>query len=420
MVRSGESVTLSCHYDLEGLALYTIQWFFNDREFYRFIPDRKPPPPYSIFDVDGIQVNVSKSNSHDVTLVNVSRELTGIYKCEVSAGSPSYHTGIERAKMEVVGKQNFTLPFANFEVLAIDMCVSRAHPKVSKSNSHDVTLVNVSRELTGIYKCEVSAGSPSYHTGIERAKMEVVAVPRDTLETLALVVSTKHDRVVVQVFPVCSVTPPAPLACRQVSNAPKTDPAIRTEKDRIAVGEMLRVNCTSGKSRPAPDVTWKINGEAILKNSGLYKIRHFQTSHDNVTQSITSLIEFRVINSMFRKGYLHLRCTVYISDVYRKSVETEISEDMPRIASITGESPPFGHQKSVVAGKFNPYWSTLSSPIYYTNRRSTRQNRIENHRPEYTPREEKSISGARVDESRRGRFVYERPDGSFGKSSGSR
>ncbi|KYM82705.1 hypothetical protein ALC53_06880 [Atta colombica] len=290
MVRSGESVTLSCHYDLEGLALYTIQWFFNDREFYRFIPDRKPPPPYSIFDVDGIQVNVSKSNSHDVTLVNVARE------------------------------------------------------------------------LTGTYKCEVSAGSPSYHTGIQRAKMEVVAVPRDTLETLALVVSTKHDRVVVQVFPVCSMTPPAPLACRQVSNAPKTDPTIRTEKERIAVGEMLRANCTSGKSRPAPDVTWKLNSDAIPKDNGLYKIRHFQTSHDNVTQSITSLIEFRVINSMFRKGYLHLRCTVFISDVYRKSTDMNISEDTPRIASITGESPPFGHQKSVVAGKFNPYRSTLSSP----------------------------------------------------------
>lgn len=49
-------------------------------------------------------LQISKSNSHDVTLVNVSRELTGTYKCEVSAGSPSYHTGIQRAKMEVVGK----------------------------------------------------------------------------------------------------------------------------------------------------------------------------------------------------------------------------------------------------------------------------------------------------------------------------
>ncbi|XP_018048516.1 PREDICTED: uncharacterized protein LOC108687327 [Atta colombica] len=240
MVRSGESVTLSCHYDLEGLALYTIQWFFNDREFYRFIPDRKPPPPYSIFDVDGIQVNVSKSNSHDVTLVNVARELTGTYKCEVSAGSPSYHTGIQRAKMEVV-------------------------------------------------------------------------------------------------------------------DAPKTDPTIRTEKERIAVGEMLRANCTSGKSRPAPDVTWKLNSDAIPKDNGLYKIRHFQTSHDNVTQSITSLIEFRVINSMFRKGYLHLRCTVFISDVYRKSTDMNISEDTPRIASITGESPPFGHRANGCAGQNWPW-----------------------------------------------------------------
>lgn len=57
MVRSGDAVTLSCHYDLEGLPLYTIQWIFNDQEFYRFIPDRKPP--YSVFEVAGIQVNVS-------------------------------------------------------------------------------------------------------------------------------------------------------------------------------------------------------------------------------------------------------------------------------------------------------------------------------------------------------------------------
>lgn len=46
----------------------------------------------------------SESNANDVTLMNLTRRLTGTYKCEVSAGSPSYHTLIERAKMEVVGK----------------------------------------------------------------------------------------------------------------------------------------------------------------------------------------------------------------------------------------------------------------------------------------------------------------------------
>lgn len=56
MVRSGDTVTLSCHYDLEGSSLYTIQWFFNTVEFYSYIPDRSPP--LKIFEV-GIQVNVS-------------------------------------------------------------------------------------------------------------------------------------------------------------------------------------------------------------------------------------------------------------------------------------------------------------------------------------------------------------------------
>lgn len=248
MVRSGDTVTLSCHYDLEGLLLYTIQWFFNDHEFYRYTPDRKLSP-YNIFNVTGtrIQVNVSKSNSHDVTLVNVSRELTGMYKCEVSAGSPSYHTLIKRAKMEVV-------------------------------------------------------------------------------------------------------------------DAPKTDPAIRTEKERIAIGETLRVNCTSGKSRPAPEVTWRLNGE-LIENNGLYYIRNNNVSHENERQSMISLIEFKVTNNMFRKGYLHLRCTASISSIYRKSADIEISEDTPRIASITGESPPYGHRASGCAGQNWPWNGNRGVPV---------------------------------------------------------
>lgn len=39
----------------------------------------------------------------------------------------------------------------------------------------------------------------------------------------------------------------------------------------------------------------------------------------------------------------------FISDVYRKSTEIEITEDVPRIASITGESPPYDHRKYLAA-----------------------------------------------------------------------
>ncbi|RLU26153.1 hypothetical protein DMN91_002319 [Ooceraea biroi] len=247
MVRSGDTVTLSCHYDLEGSSLYTIQWFLEEKEFYNYKADRKPEP-YSTFDVAGIRVNVSKSNTHDVTLVNVSRSLTGTYKCEVSAGSPSYHTLIARAKMEVV-------------------------------------------------------------------------------------------------------------------DAPKTDPTIRTEKERIVVGETLRVNCITGSSRPAPSVTWKLNGNRIANDSMHYKVWHYQIPHEDEMQSAKSLIEIRVTSNMFRSGRLNLRCTASISDVYRKSADIEITEDVPRIASITGESPPYDHRANGCAGQNWPWNGSRGAAI---------------------------------------------------------
>ncbi|KAK1122699.1 hypothetical protein K0M31_009143 [Melipona bicolor] len=67
VVRSGDTVTLSCHYDLEGLALYSLQWFLEVTEFYRYLPDGDPP--YRTFNIDGIHVNVS------VTLLLLSLKL---------------------------------------------------------------------------------------------------------------------------------------------------------------------------------------------------------------------------------------------------------------------------------------------------------------------------------------------------------
>ncbi|XP_076629889.1 uncharacterized protein LOC143346040 [Colletes latitarsis] len=245
VVRSGDTVTLSCHYDLEGLPLYTIQWFLDGTEFYRYLPERDPP--YSTFDVDGIHVNVSKSNTHDVTVVDVSRKLTGLYKCEVSAGSPSYHTLIEKAWMEVV-------------------------------------------------------------------------------------------------------------------DAPKTDPTIGIQKERIAVGETLRANCTTGNSSPASAITWKLNGDLITNDSLQFRSRYLEIPQDDESMVSKSTIDFKVTSEMFRNGRLHLRCTASIADVYRKSADIEINEDAPRIASITGESPPRGPRGNNSAGQ-NLTWTTATTMI---------------------------------------------------------
>lgn len=57
-IRAGESLRLSCDYDLEGVPLYSIKWYFDDQEFYRFVP--KESPPTRVFPIsDTTTVDVS-------------------------------------------------------------------------------------------------------------------------------------------------------------------------------------------------------------------------------------------------------------------------------------------------------------------------------------------------------------------------
>lgn len=56
-VRIGDTVTLSCDYDLEQVALYTIKWYRYDEEFYRYVP--KESPPSRVFPMEHITVDVS-------------------------------------------------------------------------------------------------------------------------------------------------------------------------------------------------------------------------------------------------------------------------------------------------------------------------------------------------------------------------
>uniref|UniRef100_A0A182TND3 Ig-like domain-containing protein n=1 Tax=Anopheles melas TaxID=34690 RepID=A0A182TND3_9DIPT len=52
----GHAVKLECHYDMEGEALYSVKWYKDGREFYRFVP--RDDPPGSVFPQPGIAVDI--------------------------------------------------------------------------------------------------------------------------------------------------------------------------------------------------------------------------------------------------------------------------------------------------------------------------------------------------------------------------
>lgn len=56
-VMLGDSVELSCSYDLGEDRLYSVKWYKNDVEFYRYVP--KDWPPGQFLPLKGAKVDVS-------------------------------------------------------------------------------------------------------------------------------------------------------------------------------------------------------------------------------------------------------------------------------------------------------------------------------------------------------------------------
>lgn len=96
----GNAATLSCQFELEKASLYSVRWYFESEEFYRYVP--KESPPARTFPVSGITVDSSQSDATSVTLRGVTRDLTGTFQCEVSEDAPLFHTDIRQARMQVV------------------------------------------------------------------------------------------------------------------------------------------------------------------------------------------------------------------------------------------------------------------------------------------------------------------------------
>lgn len=48
---------MECHYDLDGEALYSVKWYKDGNEFYRYVP--RDMPPAQVFPLQGVLVDVS-------------------------------------------------------------------------------------------------------------------------------------------------------------------------------------------------------------------------------------------------------------------------------------------------------------------------------------------------------------------------
>jgi len=102
----GGRADLVCPYILETdrkgqtESLYSVKWYKDRHEFYRYVPKDKPRS--QVFNVAWITVDKTRSNQRVVSLRNLSLGNSGVYACEVSSEAPFFKTALGSGQMEVI------------------------------------------------------------------------------------------------------------------------------------------------------------------------------------------------------------------------------------------------------------------------------------------------------------------------------
>ncbi|KAH8323304.1 hypothetical protein KR067_004869, partial [Drosophila pandora] len=215
-VIKGSAAQLECLYDLDGEALYSVKWYKDGNEFYRYVP--RDMPPAQTFLLSGVSVDLHNSSDAIVALRNVNLQSAGRYRCEVSGEAPSFQTVTEHGDMVVV-----SLP-------------DQGPPKIS-------------------------GGRPRYQ-----------------------------------------------------------------------IGDYVRINCTAGRSKPAVELSWYVNGE-IAEPQKVRKYDTIVSGREGLETSVLGL-QFRVEQKHFRNGDMKLKCVASLSTLYWRSNEESVEGDRPQKAPV--------------------------------------------------------------------------------------
>ncbi|EDW04254.1 GH11700 [Drosophila grimshawi] len=99
-----KSALLGCRYALDGESLYSVKWYKDGHEIYRYVPRDKPPG--QAFPLPGVNIDLRNSSDTQVMLRRVTLQSSGLYRCEVSGEAPAFNTVSESETMTVVVTPN--------------------------------------------------------------------------------------------------------------------------------------------------------------------------------------------------------------------------------------------------------------------------------------------------------------------------
>ncbi|XP_014203715.1 uncharacterized protein LOC106636004 [Copidosoma floridanum] len=99
-VVQNQTVRMECEFDLDGEPLYSVKWYKDGNEFYRYVPNERPD--IHVFSLPGVNVDKHSSSERSVVIHRVNLDSSGRYRCEVSGEAPAFNTISDHSDLVVV------------------------------------------------------------------------------------------------------------------------------------------------------------------------------------------------------------------------------------------------------------------------------------------------------------------------------
>ncbi|KAJ0175689.1 hypothetical protein K1T71_008848 [Dendrolimus kikuchii] len=147
--REGGVALLGCQYDMEGDPLYSVKWYKDGDEFFRYSPNSLPS--IMLFKCSGVTVDITRSSNTVVALVNLTQESSGKYSCEVSGEAPAFRMSKKdkRIVIQLLPQSGPRLTGGSDKYFLNDLVVMNCSSPPSRPDAHLKWLINdvpVSRE----------------------------------------------------------------------------------------------------------------------------------------------------------------------------------------------------------------------------------------------------------------------------------
>ncbi len=98
----GDTVSLTCRYDLGRDAIYSIKWYKDRHEVYRYVPTDTSDT--KVFSSLGLVIDKDKTRPNLLVFKVTGPLASGEFGCEITVETPSFITLTRTHNLTIIGK----------------------------------------------------------------------------------------------------------------------------------------------------------------------------------------------------------------------------------------------------------------------------------------------------------------------------